>query len=431
MTISGKNRRRAALVGGLSAAMLISIAANSGLSASAAPTPKPTSSSNVSCPATPGVTPTAVNLGWIGDKTGAGAPIYAGSPEAFQLRVDQENAKGGVNGRKLVTKYYDDQTDPSVQIAVAQKAIQSDNVFGLSLHSTQASLSETLKSAGIPYTGFSGGAYGTDRNAFGIVGATTFANPELASTTVLQKLKDVGVTKLANVTIAAPAAQAIGTAVGNLVPLVGGMTQVLRISDENAGLHDATSTALRIKNSGADGAQIVGLVSSISIAQALKQQGVSLKGIYIVGLSDPSVLKTANGALDGAIGANYGTVPVGINNRAVKTFTAGMKAAGLNPYNSSTPIGYLGADLLIKGLKLAGKCPTRASFINNLRNLTKYDGAGLLPAPVSFKGPGVVPNGNPGLCTWFIIAKGADLVPDAKASCGKIVDTSTGKVVYG
>ena len=119
-----------------------------------------------------------------------------------------------------------------------------------------------------------------------------------------------------------------------------------------------------------------------------------------------------------------------MNNRAVKTYAAGVKAAGLNPYISSGPLAYLGADLLIKGLKLAGKCPTRESFITNLRQLTKYDGGGLLPAPLSFA-PGLMPNGDPALCTWYIIAKGTDLVPDAKSTCGQIIDVTTGKVVLG
>ncbi|MDP2012783.1 MAG: ABC transporter substrate-binding protein, partial [Actinomycetota bacterium] len=226
-------------------------------------------------------------------------------------------------------------------------------------------------------------------------------------------------------------ASAAGNGTANLIPLVGGLTQVLRISDEPQGTHDATSTALRVKNSGADGAVIVGFIDgAISIMQALKQQGVSLKGVSVVGLSDPAVLKTSNGALDGALGTNYGTVPVGVNVRAVKTYAAGMKAAGINPYSSGAPQGFVGADLLITGLKAAGKCPTRASFIDNLRKVTSWNGGGLIPEKISFKGPGVMPNGNPAVCTWYMIAKGTDLVPDAKPTCGaKVIDTASGKVV--
>ena len=432
MSISLNGRRRtAAAIGGVSAAMIMSIAAN-GAFAATAPSKPVTPASNASCPATPGVTATTINLGWIGPKTGAAAANYIGSSEAAQLRIDQENAKGGVNGRKLLYKVYDDQSNGSGQITAMQKALQSDNVFGLTAQTNTTSMYPTLKDQGIPVTGFSNPAFGTDRNAFGATGATTSSNPALASTGVLEKLKQAGVTKVANLNHVSTGASASGNATAALFQYVNGISQVLRISDEPQGTHDATSTALRIKNAGADGAIMVMFIDgAISIAQSLKQQGVNLKTMYIAGLSDPAVLKTANGALDGAIGVNYGTVPVGVNNRAVKTFAAGMKASGLNPYSSAAPQGFLGADLLIKGLKVAGKCPTRAGFINNLRNVTNYDGGGLVPEKISFR-PGLMPNGNPPLCAWYLVAQGTNLLPDTKATCGaKYIDTSTGKVVLG
>ncbi len=432
MHVSNRARRSSTAVAvGASASMLFAVMANSAI---AAPTPAPAKPvTNASCPATPGVTATTINLGWIGPKTGAAAANYIGSSEAAALRIDQENAKGGVNGRKITYKVYDDQSNGSGQITAMQKALQSDNIFGLTAQTNTTSMYPTLKDQGIPVTGFSNPAFGTDRNAFGETGATVSSNPALASTATLEKLKQLGVTKIANINHVSTGASASGNATAGLIPFVGGLTQSLRISDEPQGTHDATSTALRIKNAGADGAVIVGFIDGgISIMQALKQQGVTLKGVSLVGLSDPAVLKTANGALEGVLGTNYGTVPVGVNNRAVKTFAGGMKAAGLNPYSAAAPQGFLGADLFIKGLKVAGKCPTRESFINNLRNVTNYDGAGLLPEKISFKGPGLVANGNPALCTWYMIAKGTDLVPDAKATCGaKIIDTTSGKVVYG
>ena len=39
---------------------------------------------------------------------------------------------------------------------------------------------------------------------------------------------------------------------------------------------------------------------------------------------------------------------------------------------------------MIKGLELAGRNPTRSSFISNLRKLSKYNAGGLLPNSVSF-----------------------------------------------
>ena len=425
MLTSRKARRTTALAVGASASLLLAVTANGAMAA-----PAPGGGSNASCPATPGVTPTSVTLGWIGSKTGAASTTYIGSSEAAQLRIDQENAKGGVNGRKLILKIYDDQTNPSSQVSQAQKAI-GENVFGLTAHTSTVSMYPTLKDANIPVTGFNNPQFGTDRNAFGVTGATTSSNPTLAGTGLLEKMKSMGATKIAIINHASAGATASQNALANIVPFVPGLQMVLRISDSPMGAHDATSEALRIKNSGADSVSYSGFIDGgISLAQALKQQGVTLKSLNIVGLSDPAVLKTSGGALEGALGTTYGALPIGVNVRAVKTFASAMKAAGLNPYAPAAPLGYVGADLLIKGLKVAGKCPTRQSFIDNLRKVTNYDGAGMIPEKVSYVPNGIVPNGNPPLCGWYSIAKGTDLIPDAKATCGgKIIDTTTGKVV--
>jgi len=408
--------------------MVLSVAAT-GASAAPTPAPKPTKASNASCAPTEGVTPTTVSFGIVVPKTGPAAPNFVGASQGAQLRIDQENAKGGVNGRKITFKVYDDQSSPTAQVSAAQQAIQSDHIFGLGAATSTVSMFPTLKAAGIPITGFTNQAFNSDRNAFGVNGVP--APPGIGSLVTIQKLKALGATKIANINHASAGATASANTTAGLLGLVPGVSQSLRIADEPQGSHDATSTALRVKSSGSDGAIIVGFIEGgVSIAQALAQQGVKLKGMSIVGLSDPAVLKTTGTALDGALGTNYGTVPVGVNNAAVRTMTNGMKAAGVNPYSAAAPIGYLDADLFIRGLKEAGQCPTRALFIDKLRNVTNYNGGGLVPERISFK-PGMTPNGNPAACTWFMVAKGTQLVADAKATCGATyVDTATGKVVF-
>ncbi|CAB4914865.1 unannotated protein [freshwater metagenome] len=428
MSVSSNKRRNSAfVVGGLAAAMVVSVTATG---VQAAPAAASNAAKNAKCAPADGVTPTTINLGWLGPKTGAASANYIGSSQAAQLRADQENAKGGINGRKIVFKVYDDASSPTTQISAAQQAIQSDKVFGLTLQSSTVSAFPTLKENNIPVTGFNNQAFNSDRNAFATTGAPP--PPGIGSLLVIQKLQNMGVTKVANINHASAGATISGNTTSGLLKLVPGIAESLRIADEPQGTHDATATALRIKNSGSDGAIIVGFIEGgVSIAQALKQQGVTLKGMSIVGLSDPAVLKSTGTALDGALGTNYGTVPVGVPRAAVRTYANGMKAAGLNPYSAAAPQGYLGVDLLIRGIKEAGQCPTRAVFVDKLRNVTNYTGNGLVPETISFK-PGSTPNGNMAACTWFMIAKGDQLVPDAKPTCGaKYVNTTTGAVVQG
>ncbi len=52
--------------------------------------------------------------------------------------------------------------------------------------------------------------------------------------------------------------------------------------------------------------------------------------------------------------------------------------------NFSQYESWLGADLMIKGLELAGKNPTQAGVIHALRNLKSYNGNGLLPETINY-----------------------------------------------
>src|SRR5262245_57003839 len=57
-----------------------------------------------------GVTNDSVKLGYIGSDTGVASPNFADSAKACKARVDAQNAKGGVNGRKIDLEAADDQS---------------------------------------------------------------------------------------------------------------------------------------------------------------------------------------------------------------------------------------------------------------------------------------------------------------------------------
>lgn len=48
--------------------------------------------------------------------------------QGFDLAVEQVNAKGGIDGRKIALKYEDSQSDPKQSVAVAQKFVSDKNV---------------------------------------------------------------------------------------------------------------------------------------------------------------------------------------------------------------------------------------------------------------------------------------------------------------
>lgn len=412
----------AMFAGGLGVAIVMSLVSTSAI---AAPTPVPTVKP-VACAPEAGVDSGSIKIGIVTPKTGAAAPTFDGYWQAAQVRFDQENAKGGVNGRKIKATVYDDQGSSSGQTTAATKALDQDNVFGIVVGSSTDSMEPLLLQRNVPVTGYNQLAMATNRNAFSATGVST---PLAISTAILERLKADGATKIANINHATPGATTSANAYSKIASAVPGLTEVLRIADEPQGAHDATSTALRIRNSGADawiGTMFVD--GGISIGQALNAQGVKLKTGTIAGLTDPAIIAKGGSALEGIIGSTSGPVPITSNVRAAKTVLSALKAAGVNPYNASSAVGYAAADLMVTGLKKAGKCPTRQAFIDNLRQLKGYTANGFLPGPIDFT-PGITPNGNPAKCSWFVKVINGAPVADKKATCGAIIELATGKAI--
>ena len=430
-TSSSRSRSKTLAIGALSAATVVMLATNS---ATAAPKPAPkvtAATSTASCAPVDGVTSSSIKFAIIQSLTGANAANFKGFNEAVKLRLDQENAKGGIFGRKLTSVVLDDASNGTTQVTAANKAVQDEKAFAVIQETTADTMMGYLNTNNVPVIGINNGAAGLSQiNSFGAGGPGSIA---YVQTSAPARLKAAGASKVATITFPVPAA--INTANSFAATLAGtGITEVLRIADAPFGAYDATSTALKIKNSGADAAYLILLVDGgVSVMTALKQQGITLKVPYMAGLSDPAVIKAAGSSLNGVLGATYGTTPATPVTMAarpgVRTYVKGMTAAGLNAYGASPPLGYVSADTFIKGLKLTGKCPTRQGLITALRSGKSFDGGGMLPVPVNYKATSLFPYGEPGKCTWYITAQDGQVVADKAPTCGQLMEVATGKLV--
>ena len=414
---SKRTRKAGAVIAGLSAAMLLAACSSSTPSAGESSA----GTGSLTCSPVPGVSASQVKVGIVFPKTGPAAATFAEFDKAAQLRFAQENALGGVNGRTIVTTVYDDMSDGSRQSAVASKAIDQDQMYGL-LHASQAdTMFSMLHQQNVPVVGLAiQPAYSTDANVFGVFGAY---NSGFASTSTPIRMKQAGSTNVAIVGHNSPGATASAKGMEAAVPAVG-MNVATTILDMPFGAFDATSMALKIKNSGADAVDSISLVdSAISLLQALQQQGVPMKAKMMSLIVPPDVLAKTGNVLEGALAATSGTKPLSLDDPAVTSYVKAMNDAGLNTETSFGSVGYVAADLFIRGLKEAGPCASRSDFVTNLRAETDYDGAGLSIAPVSFA-QGLTPNGDPSKCQWFLEVKNGTFVPDAAATCGDLLPLS-------
>ncbi len=78
----------------------------------------------------PGVTATGVLLGGTVPLTGEAAAFGAIGPGA-KAYFDHVNARGGVNGRTISYRYYDDAYNPAQTVQLTRKLVEDDHVFAI------------------------------------------------------------------------------------------------------------------------------------------------------------------------------------------------------------------------------------------------------------------------------------------------------------
>ena len=79
--------------------------------------------------AAPGISSSAISLGMTMPLTGAIAGPGTESLAGLKFALSQQNAAGGIKGRKLNFTALDDQFDPSMAQANARRLVEQDNVF--------------------------------------------------------------------------------------------------------------------------------------------------------------------------------------------------------------------------------------------------------------------------------------------------------------
>lgn len=379
----------------------------------------------------PGITPTTIRIGFVTEQTGPAASTFGGGNLGALARFDLQNAEGGIDGRKLVLVPVDDGTIGAK--AADQELIENQNVFGIiDISSFAIEGAPYLQQLGVPVTGgaFDGPEWGQQpyTNMFSFLpplDAPIGGKFYLYNTNDIF-MKSIGITKLATLAYGI-SPSAVQTDVSTLQAGEAlGIKGCYTNNSVQFGQSSFTTEALAIANSDCDGT-FAALVDSsdVALAAALKQGGVSAKQFFETGydqtvLNDPASLN----ALDNVY------FPADWNYTDPSPGVAGMVAA-LHKYDKSLsgiPSGgltgsYLGADLMIQGLEVAGANPTRASFISGLHKVATYDAHGALQ-PLGYNHFATVGMFPSKYCNAYVQLKGSKFVTSAKNVCGKLVATN-------
>lgn len=373
-----------------------------------------------------------ITIAFVSPSTGVAASEFSKSVVGFMARIDLQNAEGGVNGHKLVPMIINTATTLSDVSTGVQDAI-SKGAFGIVSDSPIFFAADKYpQQTGVPVTGgsFDGPEWGEKPFTNMFAADTGSVDPAYPVNTGIGKfLKEHGATVVATYGYSiSPSStrSAIGTA--DSFKLAGGKVGVLDTSIPFGGV-DFTTEALVAKSKHVN-AIYAGLDdnSNFALAAALEQAGVKLKAVvFPTGYQDTVIHSTVWKTVQGDY-FDSEFHPFSIPDAGTR-----QMAAALQKYehfkktqfpNFTQYEAWVGADLMIKGLELAGASPTRPAVIKDLRNLKSYNAGGILPNPIDYTT--IFGHTLPKQCGWYMKAEKNGFVPVSNQPvCGTDVPGTT------
>jgi branched-chain amino acid transport system substrate-binding protein len=352
-----------------------------------------------------------IKIALITSETGLAASEFSTSPQGFLARIDAQNAAGGVNGHKIDPIVFNDQGSLTTVVTAVQQAI-SEGAVGI-VNDTPFFFAayKVAQKAGIPVTGgsFDGPEWGQQPNTnmfasdVGSIDAHYPINVGLA-----KFFKSKGGTVLGSYgysvsSSSTRAATGTGTAAKDVGLKVGVIDTSVAF-----GSVSFTSEALAAKSAGVN--ILYGTMdndSNFAILTAMEQAGMKLKVVVFPTGYEPDIIhSTVWKAVQGAY-FNAEFRPFSIPSAGTKAM-----AAALQKYEHRAPSdfptyniyeSYVGADLMIQGLTLAGKNPTSANVIKDLRGIKSYSADGILPDSINFST--IFGHNLPKSCGWYMQAE--------------------------
>ncbi len=375
----------------------------------------------------------SLTIALILSETGQAATQDVGAAQGFEARLDLQNSKGGVNGHKLVPLVLDDQTSPSEVATAVQDAI-SKGAIGIVSDSALFFLADKFpQQAGVPVTGTNTDGPEWGEQPFTNMFSSDFGSVDPkypASTLQGQVVKRLGGTVAATYGygISPDSARAVQfdtismKDVGISVPVQDASVPLGSVAFTNAAL-TAKQNHVNALFPNLEGS------SNYALATAYKQAGIKLKtAVFPVGLQQSLIGSPAWSEVQGDYFLSL-FHPFTIPDTGTEQMQTALEKYTGFAKNDHFPTfgdyeGWLGADLMIKGLEGAGSNPSRAGVISALRNIKAYNGNGLLPITINYST--VFGHLSP-QCVWIFKAEksGFSLVQKNDV-CGKeIPGTST------
>ena len=343
--------------------------------------------------ADPGVTSNKIVIGTTTPLTGPAAPGYKDIPVAAKAYFDYVNANGGINGRKVDLKVFDDQYNPALAKKGTSQLILRDKIFamyGALGTPTHSAVVQDLNRRGIP-------------DIFVNTGGASFDNAKKYPMTFPYFPSYVVESKVMGYYMAKD--PALKSKTKCLFYQDGEFGDNAKAGFKAAGTKFATTTSYysgqqvapfsaqisKLKSAGCELVVFFGVTSATAqlLGTAAKSGFAPTWMITSVG-SDPSVLKGTLGAAAGPLLKGIYTpsflVPAQDSKNAyVSQMQVIAKRAGLE-WNFYTYYGINTAYVLAQALKAAGKNLTRKGLVKALEtNARNFRSAAVVPMVINSK----------------------------------------------
>lgn len=322
---------------------------------------------------TPGVTSDQVKLGFVVSDSGIGSTEYSSARSGVEARIGLANEQGGINGRRIVYQWRDDANSSSQNARVTEELLR-ESVFGfVTATSASGGSLDSLAMQGVPVVGLAQPAWAKYQNLFSY-------QYEISPETIGRYIQASRGTKVAFV-----AAGASAFTLGSIARYQAAFQSIGLATTETISYASSSDSPGRVAQQLADlGADsLIGFTvpqDFAAIMQATRAANLNLATSVSLAGYDRALLPTLGPALAG-VSFPVDFRPFEAGGASIDRFRDAMTRFApetTQPEQQFAMRAFIYTDLFLRGLNLAGNCPTREGFISALRRVSNYHADGLI-----------------------------------------------------
>ncbi|MBN8440829.1 MAG: ABC transporter substrate-binding protein [Thauera sp.] len=323
-----------------------------------------------------GVAPDSVTLGYSGARTGPVAELAGEFLSGATLYFDALNARGGVNGRRILVNAVDDAYDPNRAADNVRKLVGSGQIFALFGNSGTATTQKAIPIATAAHVPFFAPHTGADalreHNAY-VFHLRASYGQEIEK--IVEHLTTLGVTSIGVVHHADPFGLGGLAAASRALAKRGLAAAVVAPIASNGA--DAADSAKRIAT--ANPAAVIMITagnSSAAFLKALQQTGQQPMTYGLSVISSKQLIRELGEKAHGLVIAQVVPTPFRVDYPVVREYRQAADKAG-QAYSHTALEGYVAARTLSEALRRAGRELSREKLVSALEEMRDVDIGGL------------------------------------------------------